>query len=593
MHLPSFDILLKHFGASVLRSACHHARSLPLGEVEECHDGICQQTAKHFKHVTQQYRIAYLCAIFALMAGCHGPWSPTPAIEQDASTGTTGGTDSPATARRSASLDATGGSDRVGNANRTTSNKSDDLTQPAEEPNLADVLLQVQQAGVLDPDAQARLIRELQRSKPEMWPLVTEQFRASQAYHKQLVATETQEADTGATNDATISRTNLEARSTDYPITLPSVSTEPLANIDPRATPGEPPSSRIGQLVDPRGLRSAPRDNLDSWETVAEAGESGRVPAEFDSPATAVPIGSTNAQSAFQQAPERRAAPQSHDDNQTMVQARFESEAGERSEAQFASANESGAMAGRANAAVDIDMPAQQRDWRALVAKAIDDLEGRVAESPQTTAEVHEHASLRLLRMLAGRTEDALEPIPRISPTEQDFWSRQVFALATYLDHHQQPDSHRRAAASVSHLDDAVAKMRELGSLSLRRLAFCKSVQGYGAYEPYDDSSFAAGQQVSIYLEVENYRSVSTENGFATLFGASFEILDDQGERVDGGEFPSIEDHCRSRRRDFHIQYGLDLPQSLEAGDYRLQIVVKDLQSNKIGSAQLRFSVNK
>ena len=35
----------------------------------------------------------------------------------------------------------------------------------------------------------------------------------------------------------------------------------------------------------------------------------------------------------------------------------------------------------------------------------------QTARSPTTTAEVHQHVSLRMLRLLAGDTEKALEPI--------------------------------------------------------------------------------------------------------------------------------------------------------------------------------------
>jgi hypothetical protein len=100
-------------------------------------------------------------------------------------------------------------------------------------------------------------------------------------------------------------------------------------------------------------------------------------------------------------------------------------------------------------------------DWRALVESAAADLSRRTSASPATTAEVHQHASLRMLHLLAGDTEKALEPIPHISPVEQDYWSRQIFALATYLDHHSQTDDKRRAAASVIHLDQAVSSLRE------------------------------------------------------------------------------------------------------------------------------------
>ena len=230
-------------------------------------------------------------------------------------------------------------------------------------------------------------------------------------------------------------------------------------------------------------------------------------------------------------------------------------------------------------------------NWQELLERAADDLSRRVAKSPSTTAEVHQHVSLRVLRLLAGDTQRALEPIPHISPTEHDYWSRQIFALATYLDHHSQPDDKRRAAASVTHLDEAVAHLRELGSLSVRNLSFCKNVYGYGAIEPYDADRFSPGEHVSLYVEVENYHSESTEKGYCTLLGSSYEILNDQDERVGGGDIPDVNDCCRSRRRDFHIQYGLALPQKLPPGQYRLQLVIKDRQSDKMGHATAAFEI--
>jgi hypothetical protein len=225
------------------------------------------------------------------------------------------------------------------------------------------------------------------------------------------------------------------------------------------------------------------------------------------------------------------------------------------------------------------------------VNQAADDLSHRVTDSPTTTAEIHQHVSLRMLRLLAGDTERALEPIPHISPAEQDYWSRQLFALATYLDHHAQPDDKRRAAASVIHLDEAVANLHELGSLTLRNLTFCKNVYDYGAYDTYDSDRFSAGQQVSLYVEVENYHCQSTEKGFCTSLGSTYEILNEKGDRIDGGEFPDVEDCCRTRRRDFHVQYGLALPAKLAPGRYTLQLIVKDRQSDKLGHATAAFEI--
>jgi hypothetical protein len=136
-----------------------------------------------------------------------------------------------------------------------------------------------------------------------------------------------------------------------------------------------------------------------------------------------------------------------------------------------------------------------------------------------------------------------------------------------------------------------MAHLRELGALSLRDFAFCRNVYGYGAIEPYKDDRFAPGEQVTLYVEVENYHSQSTETGFTTSLGSTYEILNEKDQRVDGGEFPNVEDVCRTRRRDFHIQFGLTLPEKIAPGRYQLELIVRDRQSDKIAHATAHFEI--
>jgi hypothetical protein len=400
--------------------------------------------------------------------------------------------------------------------------------------DFASVLDKLAEVRAIDPAAEKQLIEKLRQTPAKSWPLVAEQFRSSLAYHEQLSAKKkTQRAATES---------------------------------------GTPPSAAIGSLVDPRAAEpdeAASRAHSPSMHyamqaPLDDAPAQTPAPAEFASDGPAYPIMAK---------PAAIAETKSHDLTTAVKHAAFEQSSVYASEPVASQSND---VSG---------------DWQQLVEQAESNLSERVAASPVSTEEVHQHVSLRILRLLAGDTERALDPIPHISPAEQDYWSKQMFALATYMDHHSQPDDKRRAAASVTHLDEAVSNLRELGSLSLRNLAFCKNVYGYGAIEPYKADSFAAGEEVSLYVEVENYHSRSTEDGFCTLLGSSYELVDDAGERVAGGEFPDVDDCCRTRRRDFHIQYGLTLPSSLSAGKYRLKVVVKDRQSDKIGNASVEFEV--
>jgi hypothetical protein len=422
----------------------------------------------------------------------------------------------------------------------------------AAEPDLSGVIDQLQQIRQIDPTAEQKLLEVLRQTPAHSWPLVAEQFRASLAYREQLVFGE-RSAGAAILNGPAVSR----------------------------------PSARIGALTDPRGVES---DGVPSeafarstpYSTPASKGahpairpqeEASAAPAEFASDGPVYPIGAMPVAAQLSAAPQQSTKGHSTESRTEVLQASFNT-LGQPTDS-----------TGRPISAGAV------HDWRQLAEMAADELSHLAPASPTTTAEVHQHITLRVLRLLTGDTEQALEPIPHISPIEQDYWSRQLFALAAYLDHHAQADGKRRAAASVTHLDEAVSSLRELGSLSVRNLSFCKNVYGYGAIDPYEADRFAPGEHVTLYVEVENYHSRSTEKGFCTSLGSTYEILSEDGKRVGGGEIPDVDDCCRSRRRDFHIQYGLTLPASLTPGRYRLILLIKDRQSDKIGQATVAFEI--
>ncbi|HEX5470720.1 MAG TPA: hypothetical protein VFW73_02485 [Lacipirellulaceae bacterium] len=454
---------------------------------------------------------------------------------------------------------------------------------------MAGVLDKIEQVRAMDPAAEQKLLDELRKVPPSTWPLVAEEFRASLAYHEQLT---TKERGSPTENEPVADlRRAASANSTASPTTQLLANSLAYDHVTP--TNDDRPSAPLGLLVDPHGISTDASASLTRLTrnspsipaaNAAASTNPQNTPASFTADGTAYPI--TNSNDSGIDSPSRQPGmkAQQHVATQAIAQ---ETSA---PRAMQVTAEEIDKQHGPVRLPDTRPAPSNE-DWRQLVKQAIADLERRVPASPSTTAEVHQHVSLRILYLLAGNTEKALKPIPNISATEQDYWSRQLFALATYLDHHTQPDDKRRAAAAVMQLDEAVSNLRELSSLSLRNLTFCKNVYGYGAIEPYEKNIFSPGQHVLAYVEVENYHSISSEKGFCTSLGAAYEVLDEHGKRVMGGDFPDVNDCCRSRRRDFHIQLGLTMPENMAEGRYNLQVVVKDHQSDKIGSAKAAFEI--
>ncbi len=226
-------------------------------------------------------------------------------------------------------------------------------------------------------------------------------------------------------------------------------------------------------------------------------------------------------------------------------------------------------------------------DLDAVIAK----LEDETGHDPGSTDDVHQHMRLRMLYLLAGRQSDAMLPIPGAAPEQQDYWAKQLFALESFLDNQRQPDDKQRAAASLMHLDQARAKLAELATLQLRNLAFVDSVDGYGIYRRRETREFRPGDQVTLYAEVENFRSESTKEGYRTALSTSYEVVDASGQRVDGRQFPDVEDICQNPRRDFHMQYGVALPTRIYPGEYQLRLTITDQLSHKIGQTSVPFEI--
>jgi hypothetical protein len=499
------------------------------------------------------------CASAAMVCGCMAPWAPPPLENSGGRSGAVHSHDAKAAPAPNPQAAA-----------------------PGSETDLVGVLDKLQQVRAMDPAAEEKLLAELRRTPAESWPLVAEQFRASLAYHEQLaVKNRNTVTKADASANAPIFETGYDsAELADDNQIEASPSRYHRASLDAR------PSAPIGELVDPRradadGVSSEALAKATPYSTPVAVQQAATVvdgaPKEFAVSGVADPITADDLRLKHKEANSEPGANET-----TVVQARLDSSKQGVDEPLLHPRDEA--------------MPVSRGkksdpDWQKLVEEAAEDLQDRVAASPSTTAEIHQHVSLRMLWLLEGDTEKALEPIPHVAPAEQDYWSRQFFALATYLDHHSQPDDKRRAAASLTHLEEATSSLRELGSLSLRNLSFCKKVYGYGSIDPFHTDRFSPGQQVALYVEVENYHSQSTEKGFCTSLGSTYEVFDDKGERVSGGTFPDVDDCCRSRRRDFHIQYGLALPEKMAPGEYQLELVVKDRQSDKIGHATVAFEI--
>ena len=234
---------------------------------------------------------------------------------------------------------------------------------------------------------------------------------------------------------------------------------------------------------------------------------------------------------------------------------------------------------------------ATPESWRGALAASIAALETELRDAPPSAGTVDLQARLRMMHLLADRRDEALRPISAAPPAVQEFWSEELYGLATWLDSQRLSDASRRAGESKPALAAAVQRLGDLSPLVVRNLAFITEVQSYGAYKPFAKNEFTPGQELLLYAEVENFRSEDTPKGFHTVLQASYQVFDARGQRVASQELNAVEEHCRNLRHDFFLAYRLSLPKRIYPGKHTLQLTLVDQKSQKIGQASIDFEV--
>jgi len=431
-----------------------------------------------------------------------------------------------------------------------------------EDKAFAEVLDQLQEIRAIDPEAERELIAELKQVKPENYAMVVDAFRTALAYRQQLAERDRAVfAGESAENEFDVATQQLRDKPPGAPLKVQQASA--TVELPPQSAPPSPAAANWPAA-------QTPAMNLASHAIATEPLEANSLPPQVEPVQMIDPVALRPSPASRPLAPVEPPAIEPTD------------------EATIVSDDQA---PGTRSAAGAIAASTTPGDWHAQLNTAIAELEQSVAPQPTSVAELHDHMRLRTLQLLAGNETDAYRPIPGASPAQQDFWSKQLFAINAYLNAATQLDEKQRAVAALAPLDEARARLSELASLRIRNLSFVESVDGFGAYEPSKGSTFTPGQKVMLYAEVENFASNPSEEGFATSLGTSFKVLDESNRLVDGKQFPDVKDTCRNRRRDFHMQYELALPERIYPGPYKIELTITDHNSGKIGQATLPFEI--
>src|SRR5262249_20686604 len=102
-------------------------------------------------------------------------------------------------------------------------------------------------------------------------------------------------------------------------------------------------------------------------------------------------------------------------------------------------------------------------------------------------------------------------------------------------------------------------------------------VHAFGSYDPIDESALEAGQRVIVYCELTGLRYESKGPAFISRLSSRIELRAAGSTEIAWEqELGSPEDGCRRRRRDYYVNYLIELPHSVGPGAYTLRLIQTD-----------------
>jgi hypothetical protein len=148
-----------------------------------------------------------------------------------------------------------------------------------------------------------------------------------------------------------------------------------------------------------------------------------------------------------------------------------------------------------------------------------------------------------------------------------------------------------KAREAVEALDRARDDILRAAPLQFARLLFVAAEpQGYGVYEPRAGATFKPGETMYVYGEPFAFGHARQGDQRRIEFDVSLSVVSPSGETTVKPQSGKLALASRAENREFMVSLSYE-PKGLPAGDYVLQIDVRDAATGKSTVAKLPFKV--
>jgi hypothetical protein len=173
--------------------------------------------------------------------------------------------------------------------------------------------------------------------------------------------------------------------------------------------------------------------------------------------------------------------------------------------------------------------------------------------------------------------------LARLAGADHSLWNTVLEALAEPTS----PSSRSPDPAPAQPAKPEVLPPR----LAVSALTFCRTVEGFGNFEPLPPDSLKAGRPLGLYWEVEGLEIEIDGPWHRTRLASSLEVLDAGGTVAWSRPLGQAEDACRRPRRDYFVNTKLTLPETLKPGPYVLRLKLDDRIGGSRATAELDFAI--
>lgn len=217
------------------------------------------------------------------------------------------------------------------------------------------------------------------------------------------------------------------------------------------------------------------------------------------------------------------------------------------------------------------------------------ELAGRIGRRmSENRGDLSAHLDHQLLRFLSDESVPDLGVLSTLPPDDRELLTTLIDGLVNFRNG-VRADGNMLLSRKVRPLLDMAGRLRSQADLSIRTIALCRSVRGFGVYEPIE-ARFVAGtaKEAIIYCQVENVSSRFNEQQvWESQLAQEAVLYTESGQRVWSNQRQTTPDLSRNRRQDFCALQRVMFPPTLTIGRYILKVTVIDEQVNRVAEATM------